>query len=749
MTKLALLMTALLCLSSGPAWAQAPPPFDMSPESDLLTPVPQENVPGVPSEIVPAPVVVPTSPSVIRYILPGSVTRLDGEQSRQAVIVYLTQAQAEASARLEFSYQNALVVAPEASSLHVRVNQTELASTAIASSASPAAVVVDVPPGLLRAGANSIEFRAVQRHRTDCSIDSTYELWTELENDNVRLVFDGLAAGSITQLSDLPTVGLDPGGATTIRLLDVGLGDPLAAGTALQLVQQLAAAMRVAELRIEVVDALSTAYSPGVLDVVMMPADRLPQQLLAVQPQAMAGPLAAMVPVASGANVLAVSGPDWAAVQRAGDSIMADAMTGSPRIDLAEPHPMMLAGQTTRLADLGVETVEFNGRRFTGQVQFDLPYDFYAYRYGELELVLDAAYSSDVLPGSEIDIFTNGQIASATPLLRTDGGLLRDTIIRIPMTNLRPGRNDVAIAVSLQTKSDLVCSPGWPGAAPTRFVLSNTSQLRLPDYARAAAVPDLQVLAGPGWPYMGGAPVPVALGSGQESLVSAMTLLSRIAAASGQVMAVEVVPATALSPQSNAIVVMPLAEMPPPVLVQSGLRSAGSLASDGDDPVLDQFGAQAETGPLVGPTKWLLANFGLQMADLRVLPAVDVPFAPEPGTVVLSQVRQPEGGIWTVMSAIDGADLRRGAERLRLTENWRQIAGRITALDPVDDRITVIETSNPTLIGTQPFSLTNLRVVAANWFSGNILYFAGAIIAAALLLMTATALVLNRIGRGQ
>jgi hypothetical protein len=744
-----LLTAALLGLWAGAAWAQTPAPFDMSPESDLLIPDPEQEAPIVPPTTVPPPVGPPVVQSVTRYVLPGSVTRLIGEQSRQANVVYLTQAQAEAPARLEFSYQNALVIAPEASNLHVWINQASVASNPIASSASPAAVVVDVPPGLLRPGANTIEFQAVQRHRTDCSIESTYELWTELENASVRLVLDGLLAGSITQLSELPTVGLDETGMTTVRFLNAGLGEPQAVSSALRLVQQLAAVMRVAQLRIEIVDALSTEYRPGILDVVMLPAHLLPPELSAVQPQAMAAPLAALVPLANGANVLAVTGPDWTAVQMASDAMMAQDVTTGPRIDLARPSPTMLPGDTVRLVDLGVETIEFNGRRFTAQLQFELPYDFYAYRYGELELVLDAAYSGDVLPGSEIDIYTNDQIASATPLLRTDGGLLRNTIIRIPMTNLRPGRNDVGIAVNLQTESDLVCSPGWTGQAPTRFVLSNTSQLRLPDYARAAVVPDLRVLAGTGWPYAGGNPVPLALGSGQESLISAMTLLSRIAAASGQVINVEIVPSAALSPERNTMVVMPLSEMPPSVLVRAGLLGTAIQAADGSDPLLDQFGAVTQPGPLVDPTRWVLEKFGLDMADLRILPATDAPFTPEPGTVVFSKVLQPEGGIWTVITATDGAAMRSGAARLNVTANWRQVGGRITTLDPADDQVTVIETSNATLIRTQPFSLANLRVVAANWFSGNILYFTGAIIAAALLLMTATSLMLARMGQGK
>jgi hypothetical protein len=47
------------------------------------------------------------------------------------------------------------------------------------------------------------------------------------------------------------------------------------------------------------------------------------------------------------------------------------------------------------------------------------------------------------------------------------------------------------------------------------------------------------------------------------------------------------------------------------------------------------------------------------------------------------------------------------------------------------------------------FSLTNLRLVAANWFSANILMFTALITAACVLLMIATSLMLKQLGRRQ
>lgn len=743
MIRSGLLAALLISVALGPVLAQ-PAPFDMSPESGLVVPSPA-------APETPVPTLTPTTPPVpafSRHLLPMPALRLVGEESRQAVVFYLTQAQAESAARLQLSYLNAVVVAPEFSSLDLSINQTALGKTPIAASSAPAAVELDIPAGVLRPGANRLEIHATQRHRTDCTIDSTYELWTELRGEALTLSFDGDNLTTIAQLADLGAVGVAADGTTTLRLLTGDLRDPQILGAALHLTQQLAIALRVADLHIELVDTLATEPAPGVLDLVLATAEALPEALAMARGSASAGPLAAMVQLPSGANTLVISGPDWPGVARAGNELLtaAPASPSRPRIDLAYPIPMMEGGQSVSLSAIGADTVEFNGRRFTNRFQFELPPDFYAYRYGDAELVLDAAYSADVLPGSEIDIYTNGQIASATPLLQTDGGLLRDTVIRIPMTNLRPGRNEVDIAVNLRTRSDAACAAGWTGQAPTRFVFSGSSQLRLPDYARAAALPDLRVLTGAAWPYANGQNVPVVVGEDEQSAAAAMMFAARIATASGKTVSLAPIPEIQLSPAHHALVIKPMAALDPATLARSGIAGGNGLGQSRNDAVLDQFATDAPGGPLTGPAEWALRGAGLELQDLRVLPLPDQPYLPSAGAVVLAQAPQNEGGLWTTVTAPDASSLLSGVERLIATRNWREIAGRVSALSPAEEKVTIVAANRPTLDVTS-FSLSNLRFVAANWFSGNILMFTALIALACVLLMLSTALLLKQVGR--
>ena len=161
--------------------------------------------------------------------------------------------------------------------------------------------------------------------------------------------------------------------------------------------------------------------------------------------------------------------------------------------------------------------------------------------------------------------------------------------------------------------------------------------------------------------------------------------------------------------------------------------------------MLTQFSTGTPGGPLAPLVNWVLNRAGLTLDDLRVLPASQAPFAPAPGSLALSQMQQAEGGLWTTIAAADGASLASGVEKLVETARWRQIAGRVTTLN--GDVLTTIAPGAVAVTPAEPVSPFNLRLVAANWFSGNILAFTGLIALAAVLLMFATSGVLTQIGR--
>lgn len=98
-------------------------------------------------------------------------------------------------------------------------------------------------------------------------------------------------------------------------------------------------------------------------------------------------------------------------------------------------------------------------------------------------MLLDAAYTDNVLPGSHIDIYVNDNIASTVPITTTTGGILRHLPIRVTMRHFKPGLNSVAIEAILMTKDDAACAPGatagcHPALCPVRYIRAGDSGFR-------------------------------------------------------------------------------------------------------------------------------------------------------------------------------------------------------------------------------------------------------------------------------
>ncbi|AEQ51029.1 cellulose biosynthesis cyclic di-GMP-binding regulatory protein BcsB [Pelagibacterium halotolerans] len=751
-----LLMCALGMLAATGAVGQVP--FDMSPELNLRVvpeaPTIAEEQPVAPAAPAPAAVT-----RLERHILPQTGIRFEGEIGTRAFDFYLTAGQAAASANLDMSVLNAIVVAPEYSELAVSINGTEVGAMPIEYANGPSSVVLEVPEGLLAAGRNRIEIAIDQRHRTDCSVSSTYELWTEVYSANTVLDLAGENLGHIEDLADLPAIGLNADGATELRLFIPQIETSEARTAALRLAQYLALALRTPAVEITLVEGLTDVFDFSGLTVVMGTAGALPPELAQLAGQAQGGPIAGMADPAALPNTLLVSGPDWAAVETAARSLMpdtagAEADLGGLRSDLPDLVPVISGRTSIALSELGVDTLAFNGRRYHTALRFALPADFYADMYSEAELVLDAAYSPAVQPGSQLEIYVNGQIASVIPILRTEGGTFRNSRLRIPMTNFRPGINEMYIETILLTQEDTVCPPGLSGRAAARFLFSADSRIAFPDFGRMAQYPDLSALAGTGMPYTGGGDVPVLVADGSSSMQAAMMLMSRLALSSGRVIEARAVASDELDAGANAIIVGPMAGLDRELLARGrivDLDSSGSLPviGSGEDALQRwQESAGVPSGNVIERVQgWVADQLDLAPENFWLFRREDGAYLPQSAdAAVISQVHQSEGGVWTLLTIPNGDAFVEATARLVSPTHWQQVAGRVSAVGVADESVLVLQPRNVTLVPTQPLSFSNLRLVAANWMSTNVLGYALLLAAAVVLLTIATSLLL-RAGR--
>ncbi|BCP54168.1 cellulose synthase BcsB subunit [Kaistia sp. 32K] len=762
---------------------------------------PSEPAPVVAAATEPAPVENPDS----RFIVPSPTLRLEGETDQHSWVIYLAGDQAGQPARLDVSFKNAIVVMPEASLLRVSINNQAVLETALTASDSFRDVAAMIPPGLLQAGANTVRFQVAQRHRTDCTVQSTYELWTEIDGKGTTLTFapNPQPTQVLRGLDDLPAIGFDGSGVTAIRVIAPGSNQATIAPHLLKLVQALTLAGNYPNPIVTVSDRALEPAGAGVLTVVLGVGSELGSLMQTPPADANSRPIVSFVDEPSlGRSVMVVTGANWTQIGSAIDQIASgvDRPIGVLRKTLntapwLAPDVRFVMGRDSfRLLDAGVTTQEFSGRRFRTEFAVGIPSDFYAEAYGEATLRLDAAYTAAVRPASHIDIYVNGQIAATTRITRQQGGIYRQFPIKIPLRHFHPGVNRVSINALLDTAEDAACAPGGSTEGGPRFVLFDTTTFEIGNFARIGRRPDLGAFAGTAAPY-NRFTEPSALVMGRtdpKNYSAAASLLARMAIQAGRVIDLAPTPAASVGDR-NALFIGAAAQMPGNVLGQLGIAetvrttwrdetAAGErIATANDfaplDAVLRRPGTELAQAPasraeaentdvtfdrwqneLVGGgwhgqvnalEGWLKRTFDISFSTLSFFSAATPPFEPSAKTtMIIAQSGSPNGeGTWTMVTAPSEDRLVSGIQTVTGIARWPELGGRISTFNATTDAIESRPANQFTFVQTQPFSLGNMRLIAANWLSSNILYYALGLVGLCLVLGIVTTALLRRLGR--
>ncbi|MCZ7449015.1 cellulose biosynthesis cyclic di-GMP-binding regulatory protein BcsB [Agrobacterium rhizogenes] len=810
-------LTVLICAVATGALAQSSP-FDMTPERPAQTSpaIPPIVPPQQPSVQVPAPAAgqpsapppfavqpapqrppaVPSQPALVsprqegarpvpaaasslnadsrrRYILPFEKLSLSGEIDRRQWSIYLTPEQANAAVSLNIGYQNAIVVAPESSNFQVSLNNVALDAARIEAPDSEGNVSLKIPPGVLQVGSNVVTLGVQQRHRTDCTIQSTYDLWTDVNPANTYIGFNSDVAGSFGNIDDIQATGPDGKAMTSIEIVAPALGNPAFADSLLRLSQALALRTQMPNQTIRFVTAPSTESKAGTLTVFVGTAREIAGMAGALPPEASAGAFAGFGAARPGnSSPLFVSGPTPQAVQSAIETLFssisrtpgAQRTTFSTRSWHAPDVPLVMSDRRIALSELGLQSTEFSGRRFRNEFYVGMPADFYASAYGEASLLLDAAYSSQVLPGSHVDIYVNDQIASTVPISNNGGGIFRHLPINVTMRHFKPGPNKVTLEAVLMTAQDQACAPGAPASTTPRFALFDTSEIHIPNYAQIGRKPDLAAMAGAGQPYRTGGPVALSLDRfDTDTMSAAATLVSRLASVAGHPIDIETVASPLVIGDRDALFVGTISQFPQSLISQFNLVPSSQISwkmgagvqvpAQNSETLFNDWRERVDGGVWEGQVSsfedWMKRNFDLSSDTLRFLPAPEQPYAP-PGNVsfMLAQGLSPSGdGVWTLATAPTSAELLDGMQAMTRENRWRDVTGRVAAYDAAAEKIETVEVERPNLYATRPFSLSNWRLIAANWLSSNVLSYSLAFIGFVSLLGLATFVMLRLMGR--
>ncbi|WP_165645309.1 cellulose biosynthesis cyclic di-GMP-binding regulatory protein BcsB, partial [Oharaeibacter diazotrophicus] len=184
----------------------------------------------------PAPA-APTSPGVGETLrrLPAVADgwTLSGEVDTVVWPLYLDGAAVARGGRLVFGIETAVSVMPEASTLVVQVNGRTVGQVALGGGDARRLVSLPIPPAALSAGWNAVRVTANQRHRVDCSVDGTYELWTRIDPAVTGFVAEGVRP--VAGLDGLPALALDEDGRLPIRIRRGGALDTRALEPAVEI----------------------------------------------------------------------------------------------------------------------------------------------------------------------------------------------------------------------------------------------------------------------------------------------------------------------------------------------------------------------------------------------------------------------------------------------------------------------------------------------------------------------------------
>jgi hypothetical protein len=707
-----------------------------------------------------------------QYVVPSHQLRLDGEVAERSWVFYASQNQAVVPARLHVGYRNAIVVAPEASNLSVLINGQEVLTTPVRSPETVGKLVIDIPAGLLRTGENLMTFKASQRHRTDCSIVSTYDLWTDVDPASTYLEYLGESANRLAQLDDVRAVGVDQKGTQHIRIIAPAFEQVATSAPIMRLSQALSLIAGMPHQSVSVAPLADAAPSAGELPVFIGTVEELRPLLSTVPAGASTAAVASFqtYPGASGAPALVIAGPTWqslgALVENLVASVQAERASGSLATRAWSGTDTVMLGSESRISfrDLRVASQEFSGRRFKTSFQVGVPADFYANAYGEGRILLDAAYSPAVLPGSHIDVYVNGTIASTVPISSRGGALLNHLPIKLTLQHFKPGVNEIDIEAILLTEQDAVCMPGTTAQSTARFALFDSSEFYIPDFARIATSPNLSATGGTGFPYGNvGSPISVVLGRvDADTFSSALTFVSKLASTAGTILPVDVMTPSVLTSGSNAIFVGMPSDMPPSVISQLNLQGDGRTSWSHTDVTRnlsdssavsvsdwrDRVGGGFFERQGAALSEWAQRNFNLSVAALRLRPAGDGPYMPpDSASMIVAQETSPDGtGSWTAVLSPDTRLLREGVDALAAHEAWQSMTGRVFVLEGADE-FSSVPVSQFQFVETVTPSFANWRLIATNWLSDNIMAYGALLVAGALLVGLSTAALLSALGR--
>ena len=510
--------------------------------------------------------------SVLRH-LPNTLEglKLSGETGDLRWPVYLSAVQANAVTHFRIGHLSAVSLLTEASTLQVRVNDTVVGTASIDASHGLRVLDFAIPAGLLSAGFNAVSVAVRQRHRVDCSVAATYELWTRIDPAETGFILaDG--AGGVASLGDLPALLPRADGSLPIHIVMVGKTNPTHLRHLIEATQRIALAAGAQQPAVDFGATVTDAYGVNLALGTREVLSRLPPlaDLLGTS-----GPLARLIPASPrGRPTLLVTGSSESELVQAVALVALPAMAPGAPAGLAAaasyPARSTMGTEHLTLRDLGIATQDFSGRLFRRSFNLGLPADFLSSDYARGTFTLSGDYAAGLTRDAQVRVDVNGRSAGIVKLPDTRGDALKGKQLFVPLSLLRPGLNRIDVSAETPRPADADCSATDEG----RFRLSGASDLALPTLARVERLPDLAVTANGGLPYTRGKARLVVPKPDRDTMAAALSLTARLAVAAGRPVPFDFAIAPPGDDIGSTLIVASARSLDPTVLAGVGLDPA-------------------------------------------------------------------------------------------------------------------------------------------------------------------------------
>lgn len=464
--------------------------------------------------------------------------RFSGEADRREWVMRLSAAEATSARALQLALTSSISVAPETSAFTLRINGRVIAAKPVSTTRASSLLRFDIPTGVLQVGANAIEIEARQRHRVDCSVNATYELWSDIDPVESGLVVSPDVRQPGT-LADLAALSSDDHGALRLSLVVPENADNQLIGQAMTVAETIA--LMNASLH-PIVDVTREGGSGAGLDIIIAAPDRIGQIGDGATGMA-AGDVRLLSPGKDDRPrvALAAAGPaDLVTILARLKTLAETARRTGSRDGLAAERRLsglpLGPGSTASLADFGLHSTEFAGRRFQTTLYARLPADLYVADTGKITLALDGGYAAHLDDDSRLAISVNGRPVAMLPLTNPQGAVLTGTTVALPLGGFRPGTNRIDISAVVAAPSDATCEPSAKLNDVSRFLLVASTSVATPDFPRIGHFPDLAATAAGGlFPKARRLDVSLHVPHPDaDSLSAAATLAARLSVAAGR-----------------------------------------------------------------------------------------------------------------------------------------------------------------------------------------------------------------------